>query len=83
MSAKLPNKRPAKVKVYLKDERILEASTETNRGDWADPYNIEDIKSKYHSLTKRSWSLEQSDDVWNAIMRLEKAEDLSELFDAL
>jgi len=83
MSAQLPNKRPAKVKVYLKDERILEASTETNRGDWADPYSIEDIKSKYHSLTKRSWSLEQSDDVWSAIMRLEKVEDLSELFDAL
>ncbi|NNF23281.1 MAG: MmgE/PrpD family protein [Rhodobacteraceae bacterium] len=64
MSAQLPDKRPARVTVTLKDGRRLTAATQTNRGDWADPYPPEDIHAKYLSLTQRLWSRGLAEDVW-------------------
>ncbi len=83
MSAQLPDKRPARVTVHLKDGTTLRDETETNRGDWADPYTLEDIEAKYHSLTARLWSEVQARAAWDAIMALSDAPDLTPLLTAI
>jgi 2-methylcitrate dehydratase PrpD len=83
MSAQLPDKRPARVTLYLNDGTMLRAETETNRGDWADPYALEDIRAKYDSLTARLWTGSQADAAWVAVMGLTDAPDLADLRMAL
>jgi 2-methylcitrate dehydratase PrpD len=71
MTAQLPALRPAKVTVRLEDGRQLTARTDTNRGDWADPYPREEIRAKYLSLTGRLWSEDAAAAVWDKIMALD------------
>ena len=73
MSAKLPDLRPAKVVIRLTDGRELEASVETNQGDWSAPYPPEQIEAKYMSLTTRLWSADAAKDVWSDILSLDAA----------
>ena len=54
MSNQLPDRRPARTTVRLTDGQVLSAATETNRGDWADPYSPDEIREKYLSLTART-----------------------------
>jgi 2-methylcitrate dehydratase PrpD len=79
MSAQLPDHRPARVTVTLTDGKRLEAQTETNRGDWADPYPPEDIRDKFLSLTARLWSAPAAAGVWDEVMSLETRADISRL----
>ncbi len=71
MTAQLPALRPAKVTVRLEDGRRLTARTDTNRGDWADPYPREEIRAKYLSLTGRLWPEDAAAAVWDEIMALD------------
>jgi 2-methylcitrate dehydratase PrpD len=71
MTAKLPNHRPAKVTVRLEDGRELTARTDTNRGDWADPYSPDEIRVKFLSLTARLWPEGPAIAVWDEIMALD------------
>jgi 2-methylcitrate dehydratase PrpD len=80
MTAQLPHKRPARVTIRLKDGRTLSAETQSNRGDWADPYPPGEIHQKYQSLTARLWSADQAEAVWDAIAALPDAPDTSALF---
>lgn len=70
MTAQLPDRRPARIRLHLRDGRTLEAATETNRGDWADPYAPEEIRAKYVSLATRCWAPAEADAVWEAVMAL-------------
>lgn len=70
MTACLPDQRPARVRVHLHDGRVLEAATETNRGDWSDPYTERDLRAKYDSLARRLWAPGDADAVWHAAMAL-------------
>ena len=70
MSARLPDRRPARVTVYLTDGQTLCAETETNRGDWADPYEADEIRAKYLSLTARMWDAERAETIWDQTMEL-------------
>jgi 2-methylcitrate dehydratase PrpD len=79
MTAQLPNRRPAAVTVTLTDGSSLTARTETNRGDWADPYPPEEIRAKYLSLTARLWPEAAAADVWDEIMALKTRADLTGL----
>lgn len=76
MSASLPDRRPARVTVLLKDGRRLTDETATNRGDWSDPYTAEEIREKYMALTGRLWTAEGAAAVYDAIMALDTAPDL-------
>jgi len=67
MSAALPARRPARVTVTLADGARLTAATETNRGDWADPYAEAEIRAKYLSLTARLWPEAAAVAVWDAV----------------
>ena len=79
MSAQLPDRRPARVTVTLADGTTLTAGTETNRGDWADPYPPEEIRTKYLSLTARLWPEHAAAAVWDAVMALESETDMRTL----
>lgn len=83
MSAQLPDMRPARVTLHMHDGTTLRAETQTNRGDYADPYSDEEIKTKYQSLTARLWTPEQAEAAWDAIMELDSATDLGALLETL
>ncbi len=79
MTAKLPEARPATVIVTMRDGSLLEASTDTNRGDWRDPYSKSELREKYDSLTARLWTRQDSDAVYQEIINLDKAASLKKL----
>ena len=70
MSAQLPDRRPARTTVRLTDGEVLTAATETNRGDWADPYAPEEIRAKYLSLTARMWDAGHAAAIWDETLAL-------------
>ena len=70
MSAALPARRPARVTLHLRDGQVLEGATESNRGDWADPYPEAEIRAKYLSLTRRLWRAEAAMQVWDRVMEI-------------
>jgi len=76
MTALLPDKRPARVLLRLKSGETLQAATETNRGDWADPYPAHEIRDKYMSLTTRLWREEAAARIWDMVMALGTAPSL-------
>ena len=79
MTAQLPDRRPARVTVTLNDGTALTAETETNRGDWADPYPPAEIRDKYLSLTARLWPASAATAVWDETMALETSADIAGL----
>ncbi len=83
LSAMLPDHRPARITLTMQDGTTVEAVTETNRGDWADPYGEGDIREKYDSLTARRWQDSASAHVWDAAMTLDNADTLANLQDAI
>ena len=83
MSARLPDHRPARVTLRMTDGASLSAETETNRGDWTDPYGVDEIKDKYMSLTTRAWSAAQAEEMWAAIHALPSAGSAQGLLDLL
>lgn len=77
MSAKLPDKRPAKVTILLQNGQEYGAATDTNRGDWADPFSETELKAKFLSLTARRWSRDKAEDVWDAGLGLDDLSNFS------
>ena len=83
MTACLPDKRPSRVTVTLKSGEILQASTETNRGDWSAPYPLLEIHDKYMSLVTRLWREKDAAQIWNMVNDLNSAMSLDALFAAM
>ncbi len=83
MTACLPDRRPARVTIRLKSGEILQATKETNRGDWSDPYSIEEIRDKYMSLTTRLWHEDNAARVWEMVRGLDQAKSLDALFSTM
>ena len=79
MTARLPDQRPARVRITLHDGRVLEAATDTNRGDWSDPYSPDEIHDKYMSLATRCWSVPDAEAVHAQIMDLDRLGDVATL----
>ncbi len=77
MTAKLPQFRPARVDLKLRDGRTLSAAVEANRGDDQDPYSRDELVGKYFSLTARVWTPEKADDVRKKILALAALKDVS------
>ena len=55
MSARLPNERPSRVTIYLKDGSTRTGEAGVNRGDDASPYTREELREKFLNLTGRIW----------------------------
>ncbi|MGY6411084.1 MAG: MmgE/PrpD family protein [Alkalilacustris sp.] len=70
MTAALPDRRPARVILTLRDGRRLQAETATNRGDWADPYTTPELRTKFLSLATRVWPEGPAAALWDATLAL-------------
>ena len=70
MSARLPNERPATVKIHIKNRPTLEASVSTNRGDDASPYVEREIYDKFLGLAQRVWSEKRAHSFIDASLEL-------------
>ena len=71
MTAKLPDLRPATVKIKMVDAKLFETGVETNRGDWQDPYPEKDLKDKFISLVSRIYTTEDAANIFGQLMMLE------------
>ena len=80
MTARLPDLRPASVAIFMKNGTRLQASVETNRGDWQDPYSQEQLSGKFMSLATRLWPEELCKNISNQIMNIEQLSDMNDLF---
>lgn len=76
MTARLPQVRPARVDLRLRDGRTLTAAVEANRGDDQDPYSRDELTAKYFSLTARVWPHETADAVRQKILALDRVSDV-------
>ncbi len=83
LTGMLPARRPARIELRLTDGRVLRAETETNRGDWADPYPEADIEAKFMSLATRSWPEPAAHKVWDLTRALPHATSARPFFEAL
>ncbi len=79
MTAKMPDLRPAAVKVTLTDGTALTAATDTNKGDWQDPYTEPELAEKFMALTTRRWTPAGAQAVHDEIMSLRNAPSLDRL----
>lgn len=77
MTAKMPDLRPASVKVTLTDGTALTATTDTNKGDWQDPYTEPELAEKFMALTTRRWTPAGAQAIHDEIMNLRKAPSLN------
>jgi 2-methylcitrate dehydratase PrpD len=80
MTARLPQFRPARVDVRLRDGRTLSASVEANRGDDQDPYSRDELTGKYFSLTARMLPHEIADEMRKKILVLHSIADIRSIF---
>ena len=83
MTACLPDRRPARVTIRMKSGETLQATTETNRGDWSAPYPTEEIRDKFMLLTTRLWHEDDAAQIWEMIRGLDEAESPDALFSAM
>lgn len=80
MTAKLPQFRPARVDLRLRDGRTLTAAVEANRGDDQDPYSRDELTGKYFSLTARMLPHDVADEVRKKILVLGGITDVRSVF---
>jgi 2-methylcitrate dehydratase PrpD len=79
LDALYDEKWPAIVEVKTKDGRILSARRDVMKGEPEDPVSDEQLKQKFNSLAAEAISADQAERLWQAIFRLEKLMNLSEL----
>jgi 2-methylcitrate dehydratase PrpD len=79
LTAMMPSRRPSRVSVTLRSGEKLEAQVFMNRGDFEDPYPIEELKRKYYELANAAWGHERAEELHGSVMSLEKVEDVNEM----
>jgi 2-methylcitrate dehydratase PrpD len=70
MTRRLPQERPAKVSVRLRDGRELASEVSFNRGDDASPYSEAELRQKFIDLTSRVWPRGHCERVLDATLAL-------------
>ena len=80
LTAMLPQLRPARVTVRLRDGRELAGAADANRGDDQDPYSREELSAKFFELTERAWPLPKARNLHDKLHRLDEQRDLRALF---
>lgn len=80
LTAMLPQLRPARVKIRLRDGLELEGTADANRGDDQDPYSRQELTAKFFELAGRAWPLPSARNLHDKLRRLDELRDLSSLF---
>jgi 2-methylcitrate dehydratase PrpD len=79
LTAMMPGRRPSRVEVILTDGQVLKAEAYLNKGDFEDPYSIEDLEKKYFSLAVPAWGDAAARKIHEAIGVLETVKDINEI----
>ena len=79
LTSMVPDKRPARVKMFLIDGKVLEAEAFVTRGDAESPYSTEDKKAKYDDLVEPIWGHERAETIYSDIMALDKLVEIRQL----
>ncbi|MGL4243360.1 MAG: MmgE/PrpD family protein [Beijerinckiaceae bacterium] len=79
LTAELPGKRPARVRLTLTDGRRFEAMALTNKGDTEDPYGEDDVVAKFHAVTSPLIGASRSKEIATACLALEEVPSLREI----
>ncbi|SAK54062.1 MmgE/PrpD family protein [Caballeronia hypogeia] len=74
MTARLPQERPARVRVFDKSGQLHEAEVSVNRGDDASPYTTQELSNKFLDLCERVWPRSHADALLNSTLTLGDAE---------
>lgn len=82
-SALLPDKRPARLTIYLANGSHITGETYSNRGDFQAPYGPDEITEKYFELTIPVWGEAHARKLHTAIDTLEQAKTLNQLNELL
>jgi 2-methylcitrate dehydratase PrpD len=75
----LPSLRPARLKITLKDGRVLSAEALTNKGDTEDPYSATEVEEKFHEVTGPIWNADHRAAILSAVDGLTGAADIRAL----
>lgn len=79
LTAMMPEKRPARVAIRLRDGGELKGETFTNRGDATDPYGPGEVRAKFLDLAGPVWGTDHARRIMTMIDELERAESLAAL----
>ncbi len=70
MTRRLPQERPAKVSIRLRNGSEVTAEVSFNRGDDSSPYTHDELRQKFIDLTSRVWPREYCERVLDATLAL-------------
>lgn len=73
MTARLPNERPARVRIIDKNGHVHEAEVSFNRGDDTSPYTTQELSTKFLDLCERVWPRSHADALLNSTLTLGEA----------
>jgi 2-methylcitrate dehydratase PrpD len=79
LTAMMPDHRPARIKLVLKDGSVLEAQALTNKGDAEDPYSPDELRTKYFELMDRSWNRKIAEAVYRDTMNLPELDNIIQM----
>ncbi len=79
LTAMMPERRPSRVSVHLKDGSVQTAETFINKGDFEDPYSDSELAAKYFELTGPVWGRETAGELHADLLRLEEIENVRSL----
>jgi 2-methylcitrate dehydratase PrpD len=83
LTARVPEAKPARVTVTLKDGRHATHDCDSPRGDCLNPYSEAEIREKFRALAASSLTPQGIDTVERAIDRIEQWRDAAELTELL
>lgn len=70
MTARLPQERPARIRVFQQNGQVHEAEVGVNRGDDTSPYTTQELSSKFLDLCERVWPRSHADALLNSTLAL-------------
>jgi 2-methylcitrate dehydratase PrpD len=79
--AMYPKAYPATLIATLNDGRTLESHVDFPKGDPENPATMDEIKTKFHSLTEKYFDQEKREKIIDMVDRLEEVENIAQLAD--
>lgn len=79
LTAMMPERRPSRVTVTMKDGSTQTAETFLNKGDFEAPYSASELEGKYFNLAEPVWGCKTAEALHTDLMRLEEVGDVNRL----
>lgn len=83
LTAMMPARRPARVRLTLTDGTVLAAEALVNKGDAEDPYTPDELRRKYLDLAVPAWGEAAATAVFEAVGELETLSDVNRITDLI